>query len=380
MPKPDHRPLVVLTSCGTSVLTNDTTLGALLRDTANTTDEEYAARPVADRARLDEHFALRRKDLEQADEARATRLSAELNALTKLNGDERIQSFGDRDIHLLVHTQTHQGAVAADMLGGWIRDRCHPQSVQSYAIPELSTGDPTRFESGMDALVRWCVDTLEGYRATHRIVFNLTGGFKAVQGYLQVLGMLYADEIAYIFEAPDSPLLLIPRLPVRLDLEGQFERFFDVFRRIEAFGHVPRAECEGISEALLLVVDEEAGFSPWGALVWKQESGQHFRQNLVKPLTSAVSYSQTFSRQVKALAPDDLERANRQLDRLAAYLTPPKSSRGSSPKSLSFKEFKGGRGASTHENYAWSDGNASRMFGHFADGSYVLDTLEPHPK
>jgi hypothetical protein len=50
-------------------------------------------------------------------------------------------------------------------------------------------------------VIRWCQDTLPGYRESgYHIVFNLTGGFKSIQGWMQTLGMFYADEIVYIFE------------------------------------------------------------------------------------------------------------------------------------------------------------------------------------
>jgi hypothetical protein len=47
------------------------------------------------------------------------------------------------------------------------------------------------------------------------VVFNLTGGFKSLNGYLQTVAMISADRCAFLFEgAPE--LMEIPRLPVRL--------------------------------------------------------------------------------------------------------------------------------------------------------------------
>ena len=51
---------------------------------------------------------------------------------------------------------------------------------------------------------------MPGYRQSHyRVVFNLVGGFKSLQGYMNTLGMFYADEIIYIFEAPTADLIRI---------------------------------------------------------------------------------------------------------------------------------------------------------------------------
>jgi hypothetical protein len=101
------------------------------------------------------------------------------------------------------------------------------------------------------------------------VVFSLTGGFKSLQGYMTTLGMLYADEIVYIFEDKNAGLIRIPRLPMNLsDLECLREHA----ARLALLEHhevVPRAEVSDIPEALL-ECDEggDCTFSTWGASVW----------------------------------------------------------------------------------------------------------------
>jgi len=66
--------------------------------------------------------------------------------------------------------------------------------------------------------VKFIEDNLIGYKRNgYRVIFNLTGGFKSVQGFLQSIASLYADEAVYVFETA-SELLRAPRMPLRLDM------------------------------------------------------------------------------------------------------------------------------------------------------------------
>ena len=88
-------------------------------------------------------------------------------------------------------------------------------------IDDLNTSSLEEFRLGIDELIKWCVGTLPGYRASgYKIVFNLVGGFKALHGYMQTLGMFYADETVYIFET-SRELLSIPRMPVDLEASAK---------------------------------------------------------------------------------------------------------------------------------------------------------------
>ncbi|MBK8043622.1 MAG: hypothetical protein IPK21_13770 [Haliscomenobacter sp.] len=73
-------------------------------------------------------------------------------------------------------------------------------------------------------LLKWCDETLPGYRtAGYEIIFNLTGGFKSLQGYLNTIGMFYADRIVYIFESGQE-VIAIPKLPVKLEMGIFYEQ------------------------------------------------------------------------------------------------------------------------------------------------------------
>jgi hypothetical protein len=81
-----------------------------------------------------------------------------------------------------------------------------------------------------------------------RVTFNLVGGFKSLQGYMQTLGMLFADESVYVFEG-ERELLRIPRLPLDIDSSCRktMEENLLLFRRLSfASEGVSSTECAGL--------------------------------------------------------------------------------------------------------------------------------------
>lgn len=90
----------------------------------------------------------------------------------------------------------------------------------SKVVPRnLRTSSDKDFSHGIRELINWCgcLDScrFQGYR----VVFNLVGSFKALQGFMTAIGMFYADEMVYIFEGEGSHLFSIPKLPVKVDAE-----------------------------------------------------------------------------------------------------------------------------------------------------------------
>jgi CRISPR/Cas system-associated protein Csm6 len=168
-----HRRCVVST-VGTSLLTNLATTDAeraLLRDSANQRDDELSAQVSTFLETLAERLD---QLLATAEVSRLRRASAELNGLYGLYGGS-IPS-GSQDIHFLLGTDTAQGRCTAEALSRHLRARGLVTEV--YVAPGLSTRSTAAFTEGITAVIRWCEETLEGYRqAGYRIVFNLVGSF-----------------------------------------------------------------------------------------------------------------------------------------------------------------------------------------------------------
>jgi hypothetical protein len=194
---------------------------------------------------------------------RRRRLSAELNGLYGV-GEGRLPAQPGT-LHFLVATDTYQGQAAAELIAEVL------PGAQVVTPRGLSTRSQQDFARGIRELIRWCEETLPGYGAAdYRVIFNLVGSFKSLQGYLNTIGMFYADEIVYLFEGPGSPLLRIPRLPIVVD-HSHFERHASLCAQLEAGLTVPPEQIAAWPESLWEEdAPGQATLSIWGSLLWKR--------------------------------------------------------------------------------------------------------------
>lgn len=364
---------VIITTCGTSLLTNRVSedIRQRLSFLANHVEKNLSPE---DNKFLDDHVARRRSELLQADTMQARRLSAELNGI--IGWQEQVPPWGSpagaNDIHFLVHTGTVQGELAARAVGDWLRD--HDCQSQLVPVPDLNTRSLAEFRVGATSLIRWCGDTLPIYRNLGwRVIFNLTGGFKSIQGLMQTIGMIWADEIIYIFEFGEE-LLRIPRLPIRLDVEDTVRRNLNVFRRFERGESLVAADCKNIPETMILQLEGRTILSEWGELLWLDVRRRILGERLLDTIEDVLIVSKGFRRDCDGLPADRLFEVNRALDQLSWKLRG-----GPALKSAEFKKLAGKPiRSSTHELYAWSDQNARRILGHFEQEQFMLDSLEKH--
>lgn len=281
-------PKVIVSPTGTSILTNVANaderkqlLSAANATAADCGEEMHQlVRGLEDRARAALTGATNVRDIRRA--------SAELNAIVGIS-DDRLDA-SPRDVHFLISTDTLAGRAAASLVAGFLADKV---SVAEVFTPRcLSTRDRESFGEGMKDLLRWCDEALPGYRdAGYEIVFNLTGGFKSMQGVLNTVGMLHADRIVYIFES--GGLIEIPRLPIRIDVELLRENTA-LLLRLSAGDDVPAEDAAPLPSALTDVVDGTAILSLWGALVWSQTRDDLLADDLV-PLPGLV-HEKSFAR------------------------------------------------------------------------------------
>jgi putative CRISPR-associated protein (TIGR02619 family) len=369
-------PTIIVSPCGTSLLTNNTdeSLRKLLIKIANCqktelTDEQHKT--------IEQHLLERQERIEKADLNEVRRLSAELNGIiTYYNGRPQ----GEQ--HILLATDTYLGDSTAKIVAYWLQQ----QGVNAIpkVIRNLSTKDIESFRIAVSEIIQWCAEELEQqYPRPHwKVVFNLTGGFKSVNGFLQAVAMFYADESIYIFES-GGELLKIPRLPVQLDPERVIEKHLQAFRLMAILNkELSIEECQDIPETLLEQIDDHVALSEWGKLVWQKCWRTYYNQTLLPPLSSRLHYSERFKNvDINNLSTDRLLIINKQLDELSHYL----DSNGShNPRSLDFKSLRGRPFRSrfspepTHECDAWSDQDAKRLYGHYEGNSYVIDHLGSH--
>ena len=364
-------PTLVVSSCGTSLLTHGASADVqkALRACANHVQAKLSP---DERALIDERVASCAKALATGDVETLRRMSAEANGIVALYDGEVVR--GAADVHVLLHTQTYQGARVADVLAE--RLRALGLNASAHEVPDLQTADLDAFRVGMNELVIWCASTIPGYRDSgYRVVFNVVGGFKAVQGFLQTLGMFYADEVVYLFEG-SRELMRIPRLPVDFSAaaRARVQQHMAMFRRLAGHGRVSAAEAAGIDETFLFRVGGDVSLSPWGELIWEQVKPALYGEALWPSPSARVRFGSAFVRSVERLTANQAKRVaqiNERIDQLARFVDEP----AYNPRSLDAKQLRGDPiPPSTHEADAWSDGAAARLFFRYVDegGSRVL--------
>jgi putative CRISPR-associated protein (TIGR02619 family) len=358
----------LLSPCGTSLLTNHAGENrALINKHSNAKHRENV--PPEDQKTIDAILLYAKSALDQANQQEAARLSAELNGLTSYYGHAVGQHL--RDHHLLLCTDTWLGEETANL----VRDKLESWgfSVEIRRQTDLQTQNLQAFQLALSDLVVWCEETLIPYREKrYRIVFNLTGGFKSVQGFLQTLALFYADETIYIFET-GGKLLRIPRMPVRMVEEDSIRTHLETFRRIA--NNLEVTELQGAPETFLLPMDGKYALNAWGELVWKQTHGQIYGEKLHPSPSRRIRYGKDFEKSVTTHAPNAERRimVNDKIDQLARHL----ESSNYNPPSLDFKPLKGNPlPPATHEMDAWADQDAKRIFGHFENEVFILDKLD----
>ncbi len=228
--------------------------------------------------------------LQQGDVAERRRLSAELNGIYGIyNGN---LAAGKADMHYLIATDTALGHKAAEVIADFLRE-CG-LSVVVHVPKELSTATPAAFSNGMKALICWCEKNLPGRREDgYRVIFNLTAAFKSLQGYLNIMGMFYADEMVYIFEGSEQ-LVSIPRLPVQVDVT--VVRQHSVALAMMAEGHIfPYAQVATIPDGLLDIDEKgDACLSDWGQLIWNRVRHELLSEALLQ--FPRLHYEKSFER------------------------------------------------------------------------------------
>ena len=363
---------LIVTTCGTSLLTNGASpeLSFLLRNSANKGKNELSPE---ERDRIDHTAADKREILFNGAGVDLRDVSAELNGLLGIIRGSEKRTF--EGFHFLVHTDTYQGELVAEMLREW----CTREGIQSQAvrIDSLSTKNLSSFREGIGNLMNWCQDTLPGYRTSgYRVTFNLVGGFKSLQGYMQTLGMLFADESVYVFEG-ERELLRIPRLPLDIDSSCRktMEENLLLFRRLSfASEGVRSTECAGLPEMFLFCMDGMCTFSEWGKILWEKFRSSAYRDKLLDSPSDKIRFGKKLRKEADSLDGESMARINGKIDDLARFLET-----GFNPKSLSFKILQGKPvPGCTHEFYLWSDKDAGRGFGFFDGPVFVFEDFGSH--
>lgn len=287
----------ILSTVGTSILTNlintsdESSWRNVLRDAANLKRTELT--PAA--ATVIDTLAERALGkLLENDVPTNRRISAELNGIYGIYDGQLPENSSD--VHYLICTDTAQGQTTGELIQAFLEEQGF--RVDIYTPPRLSTQDSETFTTGAKALIRWLEENVPWRQESgYRVIFNLVGGFKGLQGYMNTFGAFYADEVVYIFEAPTADLIRIPRLPIQIDTTVIQEHRTQF--ALMAAGHLyPVRELAGVPETLLEFVQENgetyAGLSTWGELLWSRTKSIIFSAALLP--FPRLHYEPTFQR------------------------------------------------------------------------------------
>jgi len=315
---------------------------------------------------IESHLESRRAGFASLSVEGARLAAAEINGLAAWYGGQPAR--GNRDHHCLLSSHTWLGRESAGIVADWLRNHGVGQ-VDIHALLDLRMDDAAGFGPSLADLLKWCRDRVAPWRSPkNRVIFNLSGGFKAVSGFLQTLGMFYADETVYVFEG-SSRLMRIPRLPVAMADEPAVREDLRDFR-----GAALALPVAGSKEGVYWMgCDGQYALTAWGDLVFDGLRPALYAGRLHPPPSDLVRYGPRFAESCR----ERLEDVNRKVDLLAKCLEDP---RRPNPRTLDFKALAGKGPPSapeaTHEMDAWSDGAAKRIYVRLEGGVATLLRLD----
>lgn len=357
--------LLLVSTCGTSLLTNGASEADRTWLTQIANDVDVVG--DVDVARLTRLVKDRRARLEAADEGEPRRMSAEWNGICAV-----LDRYKPRQVnHLLVSTDTALGKAAVELVESLLGAQ-----TQRVSASGLRTNDLASFREALAELTKQLDAVVQEYqRQGWFVVFNLTGGFKSLNGYLQTLAMISADRCVFLFEGARE-LMEIPRLPVRLAELEELREHAEVFRRLAVGYRVSVDDARNAPGALLMELDGEVATSVLGNVAWARQRAALQAEELQPPLSSKVRITDSVARAFAKLEAVHKVQVNEALDEYCAYVDHGRAL----PKSRTFKKLQGDPvPGSTHELYAWSDGATGRLFGHYDDACvFVFDRLGGH--
>lgn len=363
----------IISPVGTSILTNEAVgnLKGIVNKHSNALSDSDIE--IDDRTAVMELIRACETKLEQIDVLSAKALSAELNGIISYYSNNLSSNELKDDVMYLIHSDTFIGRETGRLVDIFLSryfTRVIPLSVKG-----LQTGVNSELRPAFAHLATE-IDTIhQGLRYGEKLIFNLTGGFKAVQGFMQTLGTFYADETIYIFQAAKE-LMRIPRLPVKLVAEGYIRDHIDTWRCMCQNLEVDPSDLQGIPETLYYEFEGLHDLSEYGRIVWNQVRKEIYGEKVLPSYYEKLVFGKGFMPSVQGFSPDRTRLINEKIDMLTAYLIT-----GQNLKSLSFKKLVGKQPAPvSHEAYAWSDQDAKRIYCHYEGERLILDWVGDHLK
>lgn len=213
--------------------------------------------------------------------------SAELSSLIRIiqevNEDVEIFLISTDTILSRLSCEIHEEQAQA------ILQRRLSQSIEFHfnpnvdVISELQVKSKEKFEKeGLVNLLNRIENIAQGY--WENVLFNITGGYKALIPYMTILAQVHGCKSYYTFRDSDTnqtkfELLKIPNLPLSIN-ESLFEKYWENFEKLESeraqesktFNHSFLKEAESCLEIAGNLVD----LNPLGLFLWRKYKQDFF--------------------------------------------------------------------------------------------------------
>ncbi len=241
------------------------------------------------------------------------RFSAELNGIF---GFYENTHHHTEDLHYLITTDTYQGKKCGEIIRNYLVSK--NINAQIFTPNELTTRTKYNFEQGIKNLLKWCDETLNGFKNNgYEIIFNLTGSFKSLQGYLNTIAMFYADKIIYIFESEKAELIEIPKLPVEID-NSIITEYKEKILLMAAGYNYPILDVSGMPKTIIDEIEGKVFLSVWGELLWNKTKKDILTGALIN--LPFLSYSDEFKKLFNSATNDDKVKLQEILSKVAKIL------------------------------------------------------------
>lgn len=330
-------PNFILSTCGTSLFTNGISNELRSEFFQYANKKDWSEIPQDAVLRLQQCAELQKQKLLQADPSLVKKLSAELNSLLSWQKD---QNFDQQDMHVLLATDTVLGQTTAIMIQEWLQ--AQGNNVVIMSASGLNTASLQSFRESLSELTAKLIEQVTSFKESgYDIIFNLAGGFKSLNGFLQAFSTIYADETFYIFES-SSEVLSIPKLPFRFDAEQTINENLRSFRRLAYHLPVKIMEASTIPEVLLFSIEDNLTLSEWGELLWQSSYKGIYKKSLLPSISERIIFANNFETSVKNLDPLIIKIVNDRVAELAVYAEGNCKSalKSIDPKPLQEKQYK----------------------------------------
>lgn len=361
-------PTLILSTCGTSLLTNSVSseLRGLLTRYANESDWDSISE--GDKAQLEQHLNEREQSfLAQTDIGKIKKQSAELNGLiTWQEKNPTIDLKDSQTMLYLLKTDTILGDKTAQIIRQWLE--INGYQVQIISAEGLKTSSLGEFRESLKELTKELTDLFQGYKDSgYQIYVNLTGGFKSLNGFLQALSGLYADEVFYLFEG-SSDLLTIPKLPIAIN-DNAIINNLTAFRRLEKCLSVNEEALKSVPDILLFNIDDSYTLSEWGEVLWANYKNKHYKTRILPSISEQIIFDSEFEKSCKDFPEQIIEKINETIAQLAVFAESDGTTnlRSLDAKPLQEKQYR--------DNNFWEcdiDGKRYRIFMQKQGKNYVL--------